>query len=405
MGLDIWQRRKGMTLSEREREVNGGRIVRAPRHGERRDVVPSAMDRIVQPNRFAYLPSIYGALLLFLLTLGGVYLLVRLQYLLILLFLSVLVACGIAGPIAWLERRGLARAPAILLIYALIGAVLAGIGWYAVPRLVGQAGTVAQDVPAQIVQAQQLRERLLAMEDDYPILGQIDARLSVLAESGGAGATRTLLDLPGVIAKAVFSITTILTFAFLLLMTWRQLRATLLSLVHPRHRETSERVLAEIGIRLGAYLRAKAIIMVIVGAWVYVTLALLGSPYALLAAIFAGAMEVLPKIGPWIGRAAIVLAAAPLGWEAVAIAVVSHVVIENIKGYGLGPMIEGSQVDIHPLTAFIAVIAGGLLLGWVGALIAVPAAAAVQVVVEDVLIPWRRRHLAAVEAVGAHGSR
>jgi predicted PurR-regulated permease PerM len=196
----------------------------------------------------------------------------------------------------------------------------------------------------------------------------------------------------------VFSFTTILTFAFLLLMTWRQLRATLLSLIHPAHRVTTEQVLAEIGDRLGAYLRAKVIIMVIVGAWVYVSLALLGSPYAVLAAIFAGAMEALPKIGPWIGRAAIVLAALPLGWQAVAIAVIAHVVIENIKGYGLGPLIEGSQVDIHPLTAFIAVIAGGLLLGWVGALVAVPAAAVVQVLVEDVLIPWRRRHLAAAEA-------
>lgn len=75
-------------------------------------------------NRFAYVPSIYVALLFFLLTLGGVYLLVRLQFLLILLFLSVLVACGIAGPVRRLERRGLGRAPAILIIYALIGAIV-----------------------------------------------------------------------------------------------------------------------------------------------------------------------------------------------------------------------------------------------------------------------------------------
>jgi predicted PurR-regulated permease PerM len=350
------------------------------------------------PNRFAYLPSIYGALLLFLLTLGGVYLVVRLQFLLILLFLSVLVACGVAGPVRWLERRGLGRAPAILLVYALIGTVLAGIGWYALPRLLGQAGAVAQDLPEQIVQAQQVRQRLLAMQDDYPILAQIDERLLAIAEGAGGSVTRTLLGLPTAVAKTVFSVTSILTLAFLLLLTWNQLRATLLSLIHPGHRTTAEQVLAEMGERLGAYLRAKVIIMVIVGAWVYGSLALLGSPYAVLAAIFAGTMEALPRIGPWIGRAAIVLAAMPLGWKAVAIAVIAHVVIENIKGYGLSPLIEGSQVDIHPLTAFIAVIAGGLLLGWIGALVAVPAAAVVQVVVEDVLIPWRRRHLAPAEA-------
>lgn len=352
----------------------------------------------VAVNRLAYMPSIYGALVLFLLTLGGVYILIRVQFLLVLLFLSVLVACGIAGPVGWLERRGLGRALSILLVFAGIGAVLAAIGWYALPRLLGQAGAVAQDIPEQISQAQRLRDRLLAMQDDYPILGQFDERLLAIAESAGGSVTRTLLELPTIVAKAIFSVTSIFTLSFLLLMAWDQMRATILSLIHPRYRATTEQVLSEIGSRLGAYLRAKVIVMIIVGIWVYASLALLGSPYAVLAAIFAGTMEALPRIGPWIGRAAIVLAALPLGWKAVAIAVVAHVVIENIKGYGLSPLIEGSQVDIHPLTAFIAVIAGGLLLGWVGAFVAVPTAAVVQVIVEDVLIPWRRRRLSAVEA-------
>lgn len=170
---------------------------------------PVASVPVPGPNRLAYLPSIYGALLLFLLTLGGVYLLVRLQFLLILLFMSVLVACGIAGPVRRLEQRGLGRAPAILVVYVLIGAVLAGIGWYALPRLLGQAGAVAQDLPEQIVQAQQLRNRLLAMQDDYPILGDLDARLLALAESAGAGATSTLLALPGAVARTVFAVTSI----------------------------------------------------------------------------------------------------------------------------------------------------------------------------------------------------
>ena len=350
---------------------------------------------------FAYVPSIYGGLLLFLLTIGGVYLLARLQFLIILLFLSVLVACGISNPVRWLERRGLGRALAILLVYAVIGAILTGIGWYALPRLVGQAGTVAEVLPEQVAQAQRFRQRLIEMQADYPILGDLDARLVEIAEDAGGAVTRILLDLPAAIATTVFAVTSILTLAFLLLLTWGELRTTLMSLIDPRHRAKTEQVLTEMGERLGAYLRAKVIIMVIIGAWVYGSLALLGSPYAVLAAIFAGTVEVLPRIGPWIGRAAIVLAAAPLGWRAVAIAVVAHVVIENIKGYVLSPVIEGSQVDIHPLTAFIAVIAGGLLLGWIGALVAVPAAAVIQVIVEDVLIPWRRRRVALAEPTAA----
>ena len=375
-------------------------------HGEPRGeaprLSPSPADPVAEspafPSRLHYLPSIYGALLLILLSLGGVYLVVRLRFLFILLFLSILLACGIAGPVRRLERLGIPRAAAILIVYLVIGGIFAGIAVYALPRLVGQAQIAAQALPEQVAEAQRLREQLLTHQDEYPVLEQLDARLISLAEGAGARASRIILALPTAVATTVFSVTSILTIAFLFLMTWRQLKATILSVTHPAHRPTLEAVLAEIGSRLGAYLRAKAIVVVIIGIWVYATLALLDSPYAVLAAIFAGAMEVLPKIGPWFGRAAIVLAAAPLGWEAIVIAVISHVVIENIKGYGLGPMIEGSQVDIHPLTAFIAVIAGGLLLGWVGAFVAVPAAAVVQVIVEDVLIPWRRRQLAPAEA-------
>lgn len=226
----------------------------------------------------------------------------------------------------------------------------------------------------------------------------MENRLLEIAGGFGSTATGFLINLPSLVAKAVFGVTSILTFAFLFLMTWDRLKTLILSLVHPRQRDITDHVLQEIGARLGAYLRAKVIVMTIVGTWVYITLILLGSPYVVLAAIIAALMEAIPRIGPWIGRAAIVLAVIPLGWQAVVIAVLSHVVIENIKGYGLSPLIEGSQVDIHPLTAFVAVIAGGLLLGWVGALVAVPTAAVIQVLVEQVAIPWRLRQLALVKA-------
>ena len=131
----------------------------------------------------------------------------------------------------------------------------------------------------------------------------------------------------------------------------------------------------------------------------FITLLLLSSPIALLVSILAGLFEVIPRIGPLIARAFIVIAVLPLGWRAVLIAFVSHMVIDNIKGSWLSPLIEGHQVEVHPLTAFVAVMVGALLMGWMGALIAVPTAAVVQVIVEEVVIPWRLRQLGDLEAV------
>lgn len=349
-------------------------------------------------DRFRYTPSIYAALVLALLTVVVWNILAELEWLLILLYLAVLVACGIAGPVGWIERRGLNRAVAILVVFSIIASVFAGIAWYAIPPLVVQAGALIDEIPDYIARGERLRTRWLEWEESYPALDQLEERLLEFSGQAGTTATEVLLGLPATIAKTVFAVTSILTFAFLFLMTWERMKTAVLMLIHPRHRDKTNQVLGEIGLRLGAYLRAKIIVMTIVGTWVYVTLLLLDSRFALLAAMAAALMEAIPRIGPWIGRAVIVLAVIPLGVTAVVIAVVSHVIIENIKGLWLSPLVEGHVVDIHPLTAFVSVIAGGLLLGWVGALVAVPTAAAIQTVVELVIVPWRRRQLEAAEA-------
>ena len=354
-------------------------------------------------SRFADAPSIYAGLLLFGLTVAAVYLLLRLQLLLIILFFALLVASSIIGPVRRLERRGIPRPVAILLIYLVVIGVLGALAWYVLPRLLGQAADIAQGVPDRIDDIEQLRQRVAELGSEYPILPDLEERLVRIAEGAGAALTGWLLGLPEAFAKALFTLVSVLTIAFLFLMTKERLMTLILSLTHPRHRATTQRVLAEMGERLGAYLRAKLIVIVIIGSLVWATLVALGSAYAVLVAIVAGVVEVLPRIGPWFGRAAIFVAVLPLGWRAVVIAMIAHVVIENLKGFVIAPLVEADQVDIHPLTAFIAIISGGLLLGWLGAVIAVPLAAVLQVLVEDVLIPWRRARLAAAEATFAVG--
>ncbi len=353
--------------------------------------------------RFDLAPSIYAALVLFGLTVAAGYLLIRLQLLLIIIFFALLVASGIAGPVRRMERLGLPRAVAILIMYLAIAGVLGALTWYVLPQMLGQAADAAADLPSRIRDLEEFQRRMAELGREYPILNEFDEELLAIAARAGNAATAWLLGLPGAVAKTLFTLVSVFTIAFLLVLTKERLLTLLLSVIHPRHRATTQRVLAEMGERLGAYLRAKLIVVVIIGTLVWVTLFLLGSSYAILVAIFAGLVEVVPRIGPWIGRAAILLAVLPMGWQAVAIAMVAHVVIENLKGQVISPLVESDQVDIHPLTAFVAIIAGGILLGWLGAVIAVPLAAIIQVVVQDVVIPWRRNRLELAEAEYAVG--
>ncbi len=343
--------------------------------------------------------SIYGALMLVVFSVIGLWLLVKLQTLLVLLFVALLIATSLAGPVRRMEGWGIPRAVAILLSFLVALVLVVGALWFTLPPLIGQVSEAAESVPDRIGQFEQFQERFRELEAEYPVLSELEERG---VESAGGLATRVsemVIALPATITLLIFIITSLMTLSFLMLMSWRNIKPATMRLIAPAHRGVIEHVLTSAGERLGAYVRAKVIISSIVGVWMYVTLMLLGSPIALLVAIVAAIFEVIPRIGPLIARAFIVLAVLPLGWRAVLIAFISHMVIDNIKGSWLSPLIEGHQVEVHPLTAFIAVLAGALLLGWMGALIAVPAAAVVQVIIEEIVIPWRLRQLGDLEAV------
>ena len=149
--------------------------------------------------------------------------------------------------------------------------------------------------------------------------------------------------------------------------------------------------------RIGYYLRAKVIVMTIVGALTYGALLVIGVPFALPLAIVVALGEAIPRAGPWLARIPLLGIAALEGLGTLGITFVASVVIENLKGYVISPVVEGDQLDIHPLVVFVSVLVGGALLGVAGAFIAVPAAAMVQVLYEEVIRPWRLAQLAEPE--------
>lgn len=343
--------------------------------------------------------SVYLALMLVVLSIVAILLLVKLQALLVLLFVALLIATSLAGPVNSLEGWGVPRAASILLMFLATAGVVVGAIWYTVPPLIGQLSQAIDSMPDRIADFNRLQSRFDELERQYPILSDFEHKAIASFSDFVASLSKGVLALPAAITAAIFVITSLMTLSFLMLTSWSAIKPSIFRLIHPDHRPVAERVITTAGDRLGAYVRAKVIICTIVAVWMYITLIILGSGIALLIAIVAGMFEIIPRIGPLIARAFIVAAVLPLGWKAVLIAFALHMLIDNIKGSWLSPLIEGHQVEVHPLTAFIAVMAGAFLMGWMGALIAVPLAAVVQVIVEEVVIPWRLRQLNLAEYV------
>jgi predicted PurR-regulated permease PerM len=169
----------------------------------------------------------------------------------------------------------------------------------------------------------------------------------------------------------------------------RRILDLIVLMIGPRYRRQTNDILAQMWEQLGHYVRAKLIVMLIIGSITFVVLYLLNMPFPLLLAIVVALGELIPRVGPWLARIPLLIFAAFEGLTIFILVAIASVLIENAKGLVISPFVEGDQLNVHPLLVFIAVLVGSSLLGAAGAFVAVPAAAVIQILFNEVIVPWR----------------
>jgi predicted PurR-regulated permease PerM len=341
---------------------------------------------------------IYVALLLALLSWVALLALARLEHVLLILFISVLFAAALSGPTERLEKLRVPRGVAVPLIYLAALALVVGLVWLVTPPLFGEIADFGEATPGYAERYESVREAYAELYDRYPSIGPFDERVSRLGEAIGERAAARAFELPSALFALLLDLLSVFVISTLLVSNRERILKAILELVHPRHRPKTREVLVTMWTRIGYYLRAKLIVMVIVGALTYGALLLIGVPFALPLALIVAVAEVIPRVGPWLARIPLLAIAAFEGLATLGITFAASILIQNLKGYVISPVIEGNQLDIHPLVVFISVLVGSALLGIAGAFVAVPAAAMVQVLYDDVVRPWRLGQLAAADS-------
>lgn len=137
---------------------------------------------------------------------------------------------------------------------------------------------------------------------------------------------------------------------------------------------------------VGGYLRGQLLITSILGVMIWIGLSLIGIPLATAISVLAAIFNLVPYLGPIVGTIPAVLLGFTVSPWAAVLAVVVFVVANQLEGNVLSPLILSRSVDLHPVTVLIAIMAGLGLLGFVGALLAVPTVALTKVVLEDYLL-------------------
>lgn len=317
----------------------------------------------------------------------GVGLLWLVRHVLLLVFMAAVLAAGIAPAVRWVRVRWrywfhkhIPRGTAVLIVYLPFVVVVIGLALILIPQLMTDFRELAAQMPVLIEQ-----NILKPLEKHLPMTAVREfLRDSELPEGRMFGFVRGA-------AAAVGGVIAILFMVAWMLIDSQRLRNLILLIYPPGVRAERRQTLIRIGRRMSAWLSGQLLLALIIGVTTFCALVLLRIPYALPLAILAAVGELIPVIGPILGAVpacAIALLHSPWQfWSMLAFAIL----LQKFENLFIAPRVISKKVAVSPLAVFVAFMMGASLLGIVGAILAIPVAAIVQVAFEEAFVAHRER--------------
>jgi len=328
---------------------------------------------------------VYTAAVLF--VIGLAWLLLQIKSVIIILILGIILAAAIEPFVQRLRRVGLSRGQSVLTVYLGLFLIFGGLGYLVIPPLIRQGMDLNNDIPNIL---SNLEEQARASESDF--VRTTGVRFINRAEVAYEDYTSeppveesTAIAFVTTVVGGIFTVFSILIVAFYWMTEKAIIKRVLLGLVPLDTRDEAHAIWDEIEEKLGGWTRGQAILCLAIGFASGIAYYFLGLQFWLALAIFAGITELIPFIGPFLGGSAAFIIALTDSWQKALAVVVIVFMIQQLEGAVLVPRVMKNAVGLSPLAVVLAVIVGGALMGILGAVIAIPVAAAVQVLVSHLI--------------------
>ena len=306
-----------------------------------------------------------------------------------LIFIAVFLAIALGPAVDFFARRGAPRAAAILGVFLALVFAIFLIGLIVVPPVVDQVEALAEDAPGYI---EDLRSNatLRRYDDRYDISTRLTEQAATLPSRLGDAASTLQAVTIGVFSTIV-QLILVLTITFFLLLDGRRITSFALEQMTPDARARWSAVAIDVYRSVGGYVAGAFSIATVCGVVTYVTLLLLGVPFAVPLSVLMGFLALIPLVGATIGGIIVGLVTVLDDFpQDTIIWVIVAVVYQQLENNVLQPQVYKRTVDLHPLAIITAILVGASLLGVLGALVAIPIAAAIQIVVRDY---WAHRKI------------
>ncbi len=318
---------------------------------------------------------------------------------LLLIYISGLIAMGFAPLVRNLEHgrplrnnvgrtEDVGRVPrwfAILVIYLTVVAIFVVVALIVIPPLIAQATALWARMPDEFNRLQKTLIRYNLMRRQITLAEAVQS-----APTGSADAVGTVLIALSTFAGGIFALVTVLILSFYFLIETQTMFGYLIRFVPVERRGDVSVAAREAVVKVSAWLRAQVLLAGVMGTFAAIGLAFLGVPYFYVVALVAAVGETIPIVGPVIGGVTAVAVALTVSPKLALTVGVYFLVLHQLEANILVPKIMERRVGVSPVAVMVALLVGGALWGVIGAILAIPTAAIISVIIEDVAVRGER---------------
>lgn len=307
-------------------------------------------------------------------------LLLKARSVLILIGLAFFIAAGLDPVVVWLTRHGLRRWMAVILVLLALLALVGGFIAAAIPPVASQTTALIKDLPHYAQQLQNHNSTLGRLNDKY----HVQQRISSLLSSKGSELVGGIIGAGQIVISTVSSIVLVGVMTIYFLAGMPRAKLFFYRMVPHSRRPRAILIGDEIFTKVGGYVLGNVITSFIAGLGTFLWMLAFGIPYPALLGLLVFLLDLIPVIGSTVGGAIVTLVALTVSLPVAIATLAFYVVYRLAEDYLLVPRIIGRTVKVPALAGMVAIILGGVVMGIIGALIALPVAAAIQLLLEEI---------------------
>jgi predicted PurR-regulated permease PerM len=302
---------------------------------------------------------------------------------LLLVLVAAVLSVGLDPAVRRLQRLNMPRGWAVFLILLITVGLVVLFSALVVPPVVRGVRQLASDIPGYIDRLQSENTWFRDLARKYDLSAKLRSLTDRLPNLASASLGR-VLGITRSVASVIFNMLTILILTIYFLMALPRGEKTAENLIGGEDRRRNVRIFREALDRIGGYVSGNIAISIIAGIAAFIFLRIMGIPFAAALALWVAIADLIPTVGATLGAVAAVIVAffsSPVDGIAT---VIYFIVYQQVENYLLVPRVMKRAVDLSPAAVIVSVLIGGSLFGFAGALLALPIAAAVKVVIRDV---------------------